>query len=449
MKLVICLLFLLYAGIEQLLAQNDTLVNYAAPGDAVSATDYSLQINRKKVFIYYSRTAAFAYCSFKGKLTLTVNSAAYIHSFAIRPSAKKVAAVAKGHELTFSITEPMQLSIEINENIKRPLFIFANSLEEEVPAEDAKNVIRFRAGKIYDTGRINVQSGQVLYIEGGAIVKGFINAENIHDVKIMGRGILDNSDYTKAEARPVAITNSSNVLLEGFIIMESKHWSCGAYSSNHIRYHDIKIVSDNDWDDGIDIVASNNIEVSHCFLRTKDDCIAIKSGVDYFGKADHANVFNVFVHDCTVWNGMWGNALEIGFETSTDTIQNIRFENCDIIHTEGPEGTFTIHNGDHALVKNISYENIRVEDAQGYLIDFKILLSQYSTDKTRGNISNVYFKSIYVSAEKTPPSLLLGFDSTHTISHVIFDHLYIGSNHILNAAGGMLTTTFADSVLFK
>ena len=92
---------------------------------------------------------------------------------------------------------------------------------------------------------------------------------------------------------------------------------------------------------------------------------------------------------------------------------------------------------------------MRVEDAQGYLVDFKILLSRYSTDKTRGNISDVYFKNIYVSAEKTPPSLLLGFDSTHTISHVTFDHLYIGSNHILNTAGGMLTTSFADSILFK
>ncbi len=249
MKLVICILFLLSAGVEQLFAQNDTLVNYTAPGDAVPATDYSLQINGKKVFVYHSRTAAFAYCSFKGKLALTVNSAAYIHSFAIRPSAKKIAAIAKGHQLTFTINEPMQLSIEINENIKRPLFIFANSLEEEVPAEDVKNVIRFKAGKIYDTGRINVQSGQVLYIEGGAIVKGFINVENIRDVKIMGRGILDNSDYTKAEARPVAITNCSDVLLDGFIIMESKHWTCGAYSSNHIRYHNIKIVSDNDWAD--------------------------------------------------------------------------------------------------------------------------------------------------------------------------------------------------------
>jgi hypothetical protein len=150
-----------------------------------------------------------------------------------------------------------------------------------------------------------------------------------------------------------------------------------------------------------------------------------------------------------MWNGVWGNALEIGFETRSDTIQNITFRNCDLIHTEGPEGTFTIHNGDRAVVKNVLYEDIRVEDSRGWLIDFKILESQYSKDKQRGKIENIHFKNITVEGNVFPYSQLLGFDETHRISGVTLENFVIHGTKVTSTYNGMITTNYADEIMFK
>ncbi len=449
-KQTICLLLIICTLFAASKTFANEFINYPAPEGAEAANDFELEVNGQKVFVYNTQSAAYAYFSFEGSVNITVRPGGQIYSFDIRPSVQKMAATTYRNEIRFSIDKPLQLSVEINKNIKRPLFIFANGLEKNIPGKNLKDIIYFAAGKIYNTGKMELKSNQQVYIEGGAIVRGSFNIENAENVKITGRGIIDNSRYTKGETRPIAITHCKNVLIEGITIAESKHWTCGSFGSTDVIYRNLKIVSDNDWDDGIDIVGSQNILVEDCFIRTKDDCIAVKSGVNYFSKKpDHVNVKNVMVKDCVFWNGIWGNALEIGFETSTDTIQGITFQNCDIIHTEGPEGTFTIHNGDRALVTGILYENIRVEDARGYLVDFKILNSQYTTDKEKGRIEKVYFKNIMVEGDIFPTSLMLGYDEKHKINNVTFDHFYIHGRHITSTYGGMIGVALADSIVFK
>jgi hypothetical protein len=239
------------------------------------------------------------------------------------------------------------------------------------------------------------------------------------------------------------------VLIEGIIIAESRHWTCASTASKRVTYNNLKIVSSNDWDDGIDIVGSQNVLVNNCFIQTKDDCIAVKAGVNYFTKFNsEIRVDSVTIQNSVFWNGVWGNALEIGFETRTDTMQNITFRNNDIIHVEGPEGTFTIHNGDRALVRNVLYDDIRVEDARGWLIDFKILNSQYTKDKQHGRIENVLFKNIQVEGEQLPYSQLIGFDEKNNISGVVLDGFYLHGIRVNSSYNGLLTTKFAD-IQFK
>ena len=83
------------------------------------------------------------------------------------------------------------------------------------------------------------------------------------------------------------------------------------------------------------------MRIRNCFIRTKDDCIAIKSTGDELRRGTR----NIDVADCVFWNAEWGNALEIGFELRTDEIRDIVFEDCDVIHVEDG-AVFSIHNGD-------------------------------------------------------------------------------------------------------
>jgi hypothetical protein len=172
--------------------------------------------------------------------------------------------------------------------------------------------------------------------------------------------------------------------------------------------------------------------------------------VGYFTKFNNSfDVDDVVVKNSVLWNGVWGNGIEIGFETRTDTIKNVTFINCDLIHVEGPEGTFTIHNGDRAYVKNIRYENIRVEDSRGYLIDFKILDSRYTKDKKKGFVDQVYFKDIYVEGEVFPTSLIMGFNEEHKINNVTIDNFFIHNKKVLSTYTGLIAVIHADNLVFK
>ena len=428
----------------------DNLVTYAAPKDAEAAPEFEVSVNGQNIFVYNTRPADFAYFSFEGKVEITVTFLSPVTSFDIRPKSRNIAAELNRNQIRFSLDKPENLSVEINKNIKRPLFIFANPLESNIPDKANKNVIFFEAGKIHYPGEVLIKSNQTVYIEGGAMVRGHFMTDKAQNIKITGRGILDNSRYLKGEHRPIEINQCENVLIDGIILTESRHWSCASFASKNVTYNNLKIVSDNDWDDGIDIVGSQKVLVNNCFIRTKDDCIAVKSGVNYFTKFNSSfTVDDVVIQNSVMWNGVWGNALEIGFETRGDSIKNITFKNCDLIHVEGPEGTFTIHNGDRAVVKNVLYDDIRVEDSKGWLIDFKILNSVYSKDKIRGRIEDVRFRNITVEGDHFPYSQLLGFDQSSRIKNVTLENFVIQGIKVNSTYNGMITSNYADEITFK
>lgn len=440
--------FLILLTTMKIIAQE--LAIYDPPEGAEAAPEYELKVNGKPIFVYNTRPAAFACFSFEGQVDIEVKFLSPVMEYDIRPFSRKIQATLNRNIIRFSLDRPEYLSVEINKNIKRPLFIFADPPEKELPDKDDKNVIFFEAGKIHEPGEVKIGSGQTVYIEGGAMVRGHFMTDRGKNIRIMGRGILDNSRYLKGEYRPIEINQCENVLVQGIIITESRHWTCASHASKDVRYDHFKVVSANDWDDAIDIVGSQNVTVDHCFLRSKDDCIAIKAGVNYFTDFNsQINVDNILVQNSVLWNGVWGNALEIGFETRADTMKNITFRNCDIIHTEGPEGTFTIHNGDRAVVSNVIYENINVEDAQGWLIDFRILESQYSKDKQRGKIEHVRFKNIHVGGERFPYSQLLGFSDDRNISDVVLEDFYIHGQRIQSTYDGEIAMAHTEGFEIK
>jgi hypothetical protein len=426
------------------------LITYNAPKGTVSAPEFELEVNGQKIFVYNTNAAALSYFSFEGKVDIKVKFLAPVYNFDIRPKSRSIVAESYRNEIHFSLEKPENLSIEINKNLKRPLFIFANPLEKNIPDPKDTNVIFFEGGKIHTPGIVTIKSNQTVYIAGGAIVRGSFKTDKGSNIKILGHGIIDNSMYKEQEARPIEINESSNVLLEGFIIADAKHWCSASFASKNVTYRNMKIVSDNPVDDGIDIVGSQNVLVDGCFIRTRDDCVAVKAGITYYTKFfSGANVDNIVVKNSVMWNGIWGNGLEIGFETRADTIQNITFKNCDLIHVEGPEGTFTIHNGDRAVVKNVLYEDIRVEDSRGWLIDFKILKSRYSKDNERGKIENIRFKNIRVEGDQFPYSQLLGFDETYRIKGVSLENFVIQGTKVNSTYNGLITTIHADDITFK
>ncbi len=457
------------------------VVTYPTPEGASQADDFQVVVDGQTQFVHNSQIAAFTTFSFSGKVQVTITPRKAFTRVDIRPKSRDIAATVEDGTIRFELGRPCQLSIELDGDIKRPLFVFANPPEKKTPKPDDKRVRYFGPGQVYDAGEIVLKSNETLYIAGGAVVRGRVRAENAKNVRVRGYGILDGShrDY---KTQSLKFSGCTNVELNGIVILNSYGWTVVPLKCDNVKIENVKIVGWRDNDDGVDIVGCHNLAVVDSFLRTKDDCIAVKASPGYFegGESGLRSVRNVAVANSVLWNAEWGNAMEIGFELQTDSVSGVIFKDCDIIHVERG-GTFTIHNGDWATVENIRFEDIRVEDSRDKLIEFRIGLSIYSGDcpqeyhrqnpnrkrsplgqwmpvaddelstyaAKRGRIRNVHFKNIEVTGAKSPVSFLIGYDNDeHSVQNVRIENLKINGQLVSSPEEGHFTIEHAKEIRF-
>ena len=340
-----------------------------------------------------------------------------------------------------------------------------------------ENVIYFGAGE-HEVGTITLESNQTLFIDEGAVVYGCIKAIDARNIKILGNGILDNSKNKErilfecnAENNTSAIKNAKrqhtvqleyceDIMIKGITIRESLVYNIRPIACKNLNISNVKIIGC--WrynSDGIDMHNCEDVLIENCFIRTFDDSICIK-GFDcyYDGDVEKAvkeamyrngkayDVFkNVLVKNCVIWND-WGKCLEIGAETRAEKIENIRFEDCNIIHVT--HRVLDINNVDYADVNNVIFENISVEydeiipegkiqtrddekyeitdkDYAPYLIAVETEFHhEYSAGGTRRGINrDITFKNIRLSGRQKPVMYFKGYDNEHKTKNITVENL--------------------------
>ncbi len=478
MKKTACLL-LIFLGVFA--AVRADVITFPFTEGMDPSIHYMLKAGGKDVMVYDAPFASYAVFDFTGTVEVEIRADRDIKWVDVRPHSAGLKPVFKDSTIHLTLTRPCNLSIELDgDYLNFPLYLFTNAPEENTPRPGDKGVIYFGGGKVLDAGIISPHSGETVYIAGGTVVKGIINASGMENVKVMGRGILlgtDNRDLArKYRTHFVSFTDCQNVEIHDILLVDSHSWQVVPHHSSNVLIDGIRILSDNGSDDGIDVVRSNGVRISNCFIHTKDDCIAIKSFGDY---AHDANCENIQVEKCVFWNAAWGNGLEIGFELRSDYVRNILFSDCDIIHVQAG-AVFSIHNADNSTVENVVFKDIRVEDARQKLIDLAIFLSQYSVDrpesrdereslylrgawdgvlaipadqesehaKYRGQIRNVVFKDISVEGY-LPYSLINGFDADHSVQNVVIQNLTHCGQKVKTEEDLKLYTENATGIIIK
>jgi len=458
---------------------KDKVITWQAPAEINPSAYFQVEVNNKSVFVYDSPIASYAMFDFEGTAEITIKAARDVKWVDIRPKSLEIKAEFQDSLIHFTLTKPCKLSIELNgEFLNQPLFVFAGEPEKNVPDRKNPDVIWFEGARVHKPGIIEVKNGQTVYIAGGAVVEGIIHAENASNIKILGRGILDGTTYNEIRGetryRFIHLQNCSNITIEGIVLEDSHTWQIVPVNCDNVIIRDVRIFSDNGSDDGVDIVRSRNVKIENCFIRSKDDCIAIKTVYDY---PPTVNSENIEVNNCVFWNAAWGNGLEIGFELRSEYVRNVTFKDCDIIHVEDG-AVFSIHNGDQSVVEHIRFENIRVEDSRQKLFDVAIFLSQYSVDRPndqeerarrylrgawdgvlsvtaenreyhsqyRGQIRDVIFKDIYVTDGLLPFSIFCGFDEQHQVENITIDNLVVHGRKITTLEEAKVRLEFAKNV---
>ncbi|MCX6223927.1 MAG: glycosyl hydrolase family 28 protein [Bacteroidia bacterium] len=432
------------------------VTTWPAPEGFASEKYYQVTVNGTQVPVFDTPIASYAVFDFTGEANVEINTMFDVRWVDIRPLRWNLKPEYTGdNSFRFRINEPSNLSVELNGRIRQqPLFIFAGKPETNRPSKLDKNVIWFEGGKLYKDVKLELQDNQTVYIEGGAVVQGYIFAEGKKNIRIYGRGIVDGSLNKAMEGngnRFLNFKDCENVSIEGITLHNGTTWQVALFHCNQAEIKGIRIVSESGSDDGMDIFRCTNVVVDGVFAHTKDDCIAIKSGGKY--PADQPTD-QILVKNCVFWNSIWGNAIEIGFELYSNEVKNIRFENIDIIHVEDG-ATLSIHNAGQALVHDVVFENIRVEDSRQKLFDVAIFFSQWGPDgirdqefiiknylhgawdgvqkppvgkeayhsQFRGKISNILFKDIQVVGGLLPFSVFHGFDKEKNVSGIRIENL--------------------------
>lgn len=452
-----------------------------APG-LERSPDARLTVDGRDIAVRATPSFSFASFAFRGEVEVAVRVSRPILKAVIRPLSLGIVPEVKDGVIRFRLKGPVKLALEVDGDLRRPLFVFADPPETGRPSKSAKNVRYFEGGKVYNAGKIQLKDGQTLYLEGGAVVRGSVSALKAKGIRILGPGMLDASTREE-ESKTIDLRQCRDVELGGFTILGSRGWSITTRLCEDVRAHDLKVLGWRENDDGFDPDSCRKVRLERCFFRTKDDCIAVKAHGSFGlrpageeGTSDAYSTDDVVVTDSTFWSSEWGHALTVGFAVSGPAIRNVTFRNCDIIKKEkGP--AMSVDNHDLGLVEKVVFEDIRVEPGCDRLTAVKVAFSEYSADcpvrffrnnpkrekaagpdweqivaakklAPRGQVRQVIFRNIQVTGGRLPSSSIVG-PETPSIRDITYENITLDGTVLRTSEELGLRASHADSVTVK
>ena len=394
----------------------------------------------------------------------------------IRPQSLGIKPAVENGVIRFTLPRAAYFTVEAYGR-NRVLHIFADPMPAYNVDKKDPSVIYFGAGE-HDAGLIELQGGQTLFLDEGAVVYANVRAVDADNIRILGRGILDNSRNKEVilfEANAVgnreAVKNATrrhtvelryctNVVIDGITIRDSLVYNIRPTACRNLKISHVKLIGN--WrynSDGIDMHNCEHVRISDCFLRNFDDCICIK-GFDCYYKGDveaavkadmyrngenYESFRDVVIERVVVWND-WNKALEIGAETRAEEICDITFRDCDVIHSTNV--ALDCANVDYADVHDITFRDIRVEmdeqipryriqksddevyentdpDFMPYLISAIVEYHhEYSAGGARrGKNRDMLFENIHLLSPRAPRLRFKGYDDEHKTERIRIKNL--------------------------
>ena len=347
----------------------------------------------------------------------------------IRPDYRGVIAhVQNDSTVQFLLFQPENVSVEFDGNITDNLLLFTS--KPCVSAEEARRGAT-KAGRkfvyyepgLYTDDTIRVPSNTTVYLAGGSYFTGTFAIDEAENVSILGRGI----------ARPARgyegchVYRSKNVLVDGLILN-----TCPVGGSDGVTLHDVRSISHPSWGDGLNVFASSHILFDRVFCRNSDDCTtAYATRKGFSGSVD-----NVVMRNSTLWADV-AHPIFIGIHGDAekmDSITHLRYENIDILGQSEPQidyqGCLAINCGDNNLVKDVTFDNIRIEQIEeGSLLQVKVgYNAKYCSAPGRG-VENVLFRNVRYYGKEPNMSLILGYNEERMVRNVEFVQLKINGKN--------------------
>jgi len=432
--------------------------------DEPRSEDYEVWINGTKAFVYVARVQDFPWGKEKTKLDVGGNysftsfdmdkpvnvkikstNKELFHTI-IRPDGAHIKNLKKSvSELSFTIEEPSQIIIEPNGK-NGPLMLFANEIDDFKMDLKDPNLVYYGPGIHHPKDAlIKLGDNKTLYLAEGAIVKAGIQVKG-NNVTICGRGIICGNGFVwgKFSRSLIEINESNNVVIKDVILRGAASWTMPIRNSQNVIVDNVKIVGGRAQnDDGINPCNSQDILIKNCFIRSDDDCFALKGLSN-----DNKSVERITIENCILWCNR-ARIFLLGHESRAEYMRNITFKNIDIVHFSMV--AFLLEPGENMRMENIIFRDIRIQgEGQQELIRLKPNVNMYMKTKVPGYINDITFENITLTGREGPYKIqLIGFDDEHSVNKVSFSDVSVLNKNVTKDYSNLEIGDFVSDITFK
>ncbi|ONK09566.1 glycosyl hydrolase family 28 protein [Streptomyces sp. MP131-18] len=354
----------------------------------------------------------------------------------IRPDSYAITPEVLGSTAHFTLDRPRTIIVQVDDKIFDCLHLLASPIEQDPPAEGDRKVMYFGPGLHTHADRVlRVPSGTTVYLAPGAVLTSRVMFEGVENCRLIGRGVLYNS-----AAGAISIRNAENVTIDGITILNPRYENVRVGESRNLTIKNLRAFSHQGWGDGIQLYCSENVTIDGCFLRTSDDSIALYTHRWEF----YGDTRNITVKNSTLWADV-AHPINMGVHGNDDpaaseVLEDLNFENIDICDHREPQviaqGCLAINAGDGNLVRDVRFDNIRVEDFRwGQLVHMQVSFNPAWNQVAGRGIENVYIKDLTYNGTHAEVSMLIGLDADHVIKDVTFENLRINGRVIRDSGG--------------
>ncbi|TSC70578.1 MAG: hypothetical protein CEO12_299 [Parcubacteria group bacterium Gr01-1014_46] len=385
-----------------------------------------------------------------------------ITSIAVSPKSKNIQNSISGGLATLTLNINDKTWITIDGDDANPLFIFADAFKPAVPAPGAG--VKYFGPGVQDispgTGNHYYPSdNEIIYLDGGAWVRGNIILTGKSNVKIMGPGILSGDlwdsqtiqnlgwngmqDYFMIYGGSYGTLNSSTV--SGITLVDSPVFNIYSMSSAY----SVKILSP--WyaqTDGFSVV-----DVDQVFIFNGDTTFnpylnfwsPITNG--YTVNLRITNSFGGTANNAVFLGGFYGNPPGANFTSLVDNVDIKTFNDNSFVQWGAPHepAVFQIwvdNDNSGYGYRNQTYQNIRIEgnvNAPLMQLQNRVYPSYawggISYDPPLGNTENIVFKNITLEGTQSDvsgqKSEIKGWDANNGFRNIILENFSMGGT-VLN-----------------
>lgn len=414
-----------------------TASSFPWPSSFPRCSSHRLTVDGDAVDLLHSSVGPFVILEGTGPITLAIEvvQAAPVTRAVLRPLRHAIEPSIEDRTIRFALPGPMDVALDLPGI--GDVFVFYAAPDAEVPDRDDPQVRWFEAGQSHEVGELDIGPGETLYIEGGAVLRGALRLAKADGAQVLGRGIVDNSAIprggTLGTRNAWLAEHCSGIELRGPTFVESQTWTVKTAACRDVRIAEVRILCGLNAADGIDITGTEGALVEGCFVRSGDDCYAIKS-VEYGRpgpRRDYCvDVRDVTVRNCVAYSYGGGSAMELGHEFRCAHVQDITFEDIDVLAVHQYGAALSISHCDDALIERVRFERIRVEHHYHELIGFKIVRSEYKPSRERGNVRDVLIRDLLVDVQPCNHgyscSHIGGWDDEHRFDGIRIERMRYG-----------------------